>query len=116
MKLKNFNASELSCPCCNINGVTEEAGNKLQELRDLFGTIFLSSAYRCDKYNKSINGGSTHPRGIAFDVRVSGMSESKKLQLLEYASELGFNGIGTYDRHIHIDLRKKKAFWIGVSK
>lgn len=115
MRWKNFKDSELACKCCNINKVTDEAGNKLQELRDLFGPVYLSSAYRCHKYNKSIQGGSTHPRGIAFDIKISGLSGSEKHKLLKLGMGL-FMGIGVYDKHFHFDLRETKSFWSGVSK
>ena len=54
----------------------------------------------------------THVRKIAVDIRCS----KDCLRIAQEASKLGFDGIGTYDKHIHLDIRGYPARWTGQSQ
>lgn len=89
----------------------------LQKMRDLYGKpIIISSGWRCEKYNAQIGAKrSKHMDGLAADIKVSDSHE--KYEIIKAAYEAGMTGIGGYDGHVHVDLRKTDpVFWIGVSK
>jgi len=54
----------------------------------------------------------THVRKIAVDIRCT----KDCLRIAQEASKLGFDGIGTYDKHIHLDIRGYPARWTGQSQ
>jgi len=102
-----FAPVELSCKCCGANKFNPETLSKLNKLRELVGhPITLSSAYRCEAYNKRIGATQTHATGQAVDVLVSG---AQAYDVIKKAIECGFNGIGVSQkgdrasRFIHID-------------
>ena len=53
----------------------------------------------------------THVRKIAVDIRCT----IECPRIAEEASKLGFDGIGLYDKHIHLDIRGYPARWTGKS-
>lgn len=118
MILKNFKKEELECPCCKKCEVREEAGQKLQKLRDKLGfPLPIASAFRCEQKNRAIKGatGSKHLLGSAFDIKTSGMNSRHRYELLREGVKL-FKGVGVYNRHIHLDDREVGAMWVGKSK
>ncbi len=118
VKIQNFHQGELACPCCGRYSIAEEALIKLQALRYLFGfPLSISSGFRCKKHNKQTGGSakSKHLLGIAFDIKTTGMSPDRKHKFVMLGSQI-FNGVGVYDKHIHLDSRKTPSFWVGKSK
>jgi hypothetical protein len=93
----------------------------LQKIRDHFGKpITITSAYRCDSYNKRIGGatGSYHSKGMACDISVSGVTPR---EVAKYAESIGILGIGLYESNadghfVHIDTRTYKSFWYGQAQ
>ena len=86
----------------------------LQKLRDKFGVINISSAYRTKSYNKKVGGvsNSQHLYGLAADITIA--DNSKLEEAGRYAEKLGFTGIGLdskYQKFIHVDTRKSKSFF-----
>ncbi len=86
----------------------------LQKMRDKFGTISISSAYRTAAYNKKVGGvsGSQHLYGLAADITIS--DNSRLLEAAQYAEKIGFTGIGLdnkYQMFIHLDTRSSKSFF-----
>ncbi len=94
--------------------VDEKLVKFLQKLRDKFGVINISSAYRTASYNRKVGGvaNSQHLYGLAADVTLK--DNSKLLEAARYAEKIGFTGIGLddkYENFIHLDTRKKKSFF-----
>ena len=113
MKYPNFTVTEVECPCCNKNGVDEDALAKLQALRDEMGRgLKINSAYRCAKHNDSVGGGtrSQHLLGKAFDISVRGWPQEERMKMVEAAEEIGFTGFGYYDNFLHADTGPAR-FW-----
>lgn len=123
---KNFNSYEFRCglgsPCaCSTILIDDKLVEYLQKIRDHFGkSITITSAYRCDSYNKRIGGatGSYHSRGMACDIVVDGITPR---EVAKYAESIGILGIGLYetalDGHfVHIDTRNYKSFWYGQAQ
>ena len=74
--------------------------------------IIVNSGYRCPSYNEKVGGvpGSYHLYGMAADVRVPGMNPE---DLIRYAHDVGFLGLGLYQTFCHLDIRSKYASWEG---
>lgn len=70
-KYKNFRKKEFKCPCCNGYGVgiASSLVQNLQKLRDKYGSVNITSGYRCPKWNKKAGGdyNSAHLKGQAAD-------------------------------------------------
>lgn len=81
---------------------------------DLGYTPVITSGYRPSEHplehHKHKPG--THSQGIAVDLRCR--SDCRKIA--DLAKDIGFTGIGIYDRHIHLDIRKVPATWYGKSQ
>ena len=114
---KNFYRDEFVCPCCGICHITAKLLIALQICRDKFkNPILIASGYRCESYNKKIGGvkGSYHCLGEAADLQTEHFSMASEKLLLEIVCP-HFNGVGIYDKHIHVDLGTKRI-WTGKSK
>jgi len=87
-----------------------DAVKSLDDLTTKFGRkLTINSASRSPGYNAgvSFSKSSQHSHGDAFDIDVSGMSDTEKERLVGEAIKLGFRGIGAYDNgSIHLDTRK----------
>ncbi|MBA7556851.1 hypothetical protein ES705_49574 [subsurface metagenome] len=84
----------------------------LEKLRIIIGNkpIIITSGYRCKNQNSIVGGekNSYHKYGLASDIKVSGITPEF---LTKYAQRVGFMGIGTYKKFIHLDLRNEIYFW-----
>ena len=94
--------------------IDEKLVNLLQKLRDKFGIINISSAYRTKSYNKKVGGvsNSQHLFGLAADITIS--DNGKLEEAARYAEKIGFTGIGldkNYENFIHVDTRSGKSFF-----
>lgn len=86
----------------------------LQKMREKFGVINISSAYRTAAYNKKVGGvsNSQHLYGLAADITIA--DNSKLLEAARYAEKIGFKGVGLDDKYqnfLHLDTRKKKSLF-----
>lgn len=108
-----FTASELRCKCgnCNKNVPHEMKQSFLDDLdflRECYGPIILTSAYRCDQHpeerRKQYPG--NHYKGIAADIKVNNGHEAYKL--MQLAFHLGFTGIALGNGFVHVDMRDTK--------
>ncbi len=86
----------------------------LQKMRDKFGKINISSAYRTSSYNRKVGGvsNSQHLYGLAADVTIS--DSSRLTEAARYAEKIGFTGVGLddkYQKFLHLDTRKNKSFF-----
>jgi uncharacterized protein YcbK (DUF882 family) len=112
---KNFNSSEFDCKCkdpnCQTTLIDKDHLDKLQALRDFLGQpVTITSAFRCEKYNKAVGGASKsrHKEGDATDIIVKNMTPDEVAEKCEH-----FDGLGKYNSFTHIDSRgeEKKARW-----
>ena len=110
----HFNLSEFACPCCKRVMLHPKLLGKLVELRKILERpLYITSGYRCPKYNQKIGGvtNSYHCIGLAADIQVRDIS---LLELLEICENIGFNGIGFYEKKnfLHLDVRPtKRSRW-----
>ena len=110
MLSEHFSREEFACHHCGElpeQGISQALLDGLEKLRTAIGNepIYISSGYRCAKWNRANNGvpNSDHMKGKAADIYVTGMS----------AYELGlqcqniFDGVGIYeeDDFVHVDMR-----------
>ena len=123
---EHFNSYEFRCglgrPCaCTTILIDDKLVEFLEQIRQHFGQpITITSAYRCENYNRSIGGatGSRHSKGQAADIVVKGVSPR---EVAKYAESIGVLGIGLYETDsdgyfTHIDTRDYKSFWYGQSQ
>jgi len=106
----HFKLSEFSCPCCKRVILHPKLLVKLIELRKILERpVYITSGYRCPEYNQKIGGvvNSYHCIGLAADIQVKDIS---LIDLLGYAEEIDFNGIGFYEKKnfLHLDVRPTK--------
>ena len=106
----HFNLSEFACPCCHRVMLHPKLLVKLIDLRKILGRpIYITSGYRCFAYNRKVGGvvNSYHCIGLAADIKVKDIN---LIELLGYAEEIDFNGIGFYEKKnfLHLDVRPTK--------
>lgn len=112
---KNFSVGEFRCRDESDEIlIDEKLVSLLQKMRDKFGTISISSAYRTPKYNTQVGGvkNSQHVYGKAADITLT--NNKKLLEAARYAEKIGFSGIGLdnkYKMFIHVDTRSGKSYF-----
>lgn len=108
----NFNRSEFACSCgCRQDTVDAELLAMVQDLRNVFGPINISSGNRCTEHNKQIGGAenSQHLFGRAADLHFRDVHLSEVAAYIdEYYPE---TGMGVYGSFIHLDSRNHTARW-----
>lgn len=89
----------------------------LQKIRDHFKrALIITSGYRTPSYNAKVGGSPTsyHVKGMAADIRVSGIDP---VIVGMYAESIGAKGIGLYaydNGFIHIDTRQMHYRWLQI--
>lgn len=112
---ENFSVKEFRCKDGSDKILVDENLVKLlQKMRDKFGVIIITSAYRTKSYNKKVGGvsDSQHLYGYAADITIRKTSEL--LKAAQYAEKIGFGGIGLdnkYQMFLHLDTRKNKSYF-----
>ncbi len=107
---------EFECPCCRRVMLFPDLFARLNRLRMVINRpVYINSGYRCKEENHKVGGvsGSYHLLGMAADIHVK---DFLLYDLLLYAQEMGFNGIGFYEKKnfLHLDIRSgTKQFWKG---
>lgn len=102
----SFNRQEMECRHTGEAFMDSDFMYRLQALRDKFGPMRITSAYRSASHpievNKKLPG--AHNTGRAVDVAVS---HDKAYALIRIATQMGFTGIGVQQRgngrFIHLD-------------
>jgi uncharacterized protein YcbK (DUF882 family) len=118
----NFNLQEFNSKCGreipnNVLPNIIQLAKNLQVLRDALGkTISITSGYRSPQHNKKIGGAkdSQHVKGMAADIKVTGMTPKEVALVIEGLIEQGKikqGGIGIYPSWVHYDIRGTKARW-----
>ena len=111
-----FSLYEFECPCCKRVMLSPDLLARLNHLRMVINRpIYINSGYRCKEENHKVGGvsGSYHLLGMAADIHVKDFLLS---DLLTIAQEIGFNGIGFYEKSnfLHLDVRPgEKRVWKG---
>jgi len=111
-----FSLFEFECPCCRQVMLSPDLLVRLNHLRMVINKpISVNSGYRCKEENHRIGGvtGSYHLLGMAVDIHVK---DFLLFDLLLYAQEMDFTGIGFYEKEnfLHLDIRPgKKRVWKG---
>ena len=111
---KYFKLSEFSCPCCKRVMLHPKLLGKLVEVRKILERpVYITSGYRCSKYNRKVGGivNSYHCIGLAADIRVKDIN---LITLLEICENIDFAGIGLYEKKnfLHLDVRPtKRSRW-----
>ena len=109
-----FTLYEFECPCCRRVMLSPDLLARLDHLRRVIDRpIYINSGYRCKEENHKVGGapGSYHLLGMAADIHVKDYLLS---DLLIYAQEIGFRGIGYYEKEnfLHLDVRPgPKHLW-----
>jgi len=99
-KYPNFRKNEFICPNCKSygNGIASSLLDVLQDLRDKYGNLIITSGYRCNNWNKRVGGAtnSWHLTGQASDFyfgsgilqnqnkRINVVNEIKKMKNVHY--------------------------------
>lgn len=115
---ENLTSNEFACRHCDVAKIDDKLITFVQKIRDHFGKpVTINSGYRCPTHNKAVGGasGSYHTKGMAADIRISGVDP---IEIAKYAESIGVLGIGLYETNqdgffVHIDTRTKKSFWYG---
>ncbi len=94
--------------------IDEKLVTLLQKMRDEFGKIIISSAYRTPSYNTKVGGvkNSQHVLGQAADITLS--NPKKLLEAARFAEKIGFGGVGLdekFGKFLHLDTRSKKSYF-----
>ena len=100
-----------------ITGLKHDLISMLDKARDLYGgPIIITSGYRTPEQNKKAGGvtSSAHVAGLAVDIRAP-KDAAKKKALIAALRQVGFIRIGVYDKHLHVDIdrRKPQVAWAG---
>jgi uncharacterized protein YcbK (DUF882 family) len=114
---KNFNRSEFECQCgeCGLDTVDIELLELLQQLRDKFGRLKITSGHRCVDHNNAIGGNknSYHLHGRAADIVPLDADIIEVANYIESINHKGGMGVYLDDNFIHLDARSYKARWRG---
>jgi len=111
-----FSLCEFGCPCCRRVMLSPDLLTRLNHLRMVINRpVYINSGYRCKEENHRVGGvtGSYHLLGMAVDIHVK---DFLLFDLLLYAQEMDFTGIGFYEKEnfLHLDIRPgKKRVWKG---
>jgi uncharacterized protein YcbK (DUF882 family) len=121
----NFKLEEFQCKCgCEMpRNVMEnifKLSDQLQILRDIYGSIHINSAYRCESHNESIGSNSTsqHILGKAADITAE-LTPGELADVIEEDIQnniVKFGGLGRYSTFTHVDIRGYKARWDNTKK
>lgn len=105
---------EFGCKHCgSTKGLSGELLAVLELVRCNFkAPVIVTSGKRCEEHNHKVGGSkkSKHLEGIAADIVVDGIKPRVVFGYLVTVFPNSY-GIGLYDGHVHIDVRKNKARW-----
>lgn len=104
----NFHRAEFACQCgCGFDTIDALTLRIVQDVRDQFGAIKITSGCRCKTHNRAVGGSSKsqHLKGRAADI-VAGNATPK--EVADYVAERWPQAsIGRYPNFTHIDTRSK---------
>ena len=94
----------------DISELTSDMQKKLRSLANkMEKNLRVNSGYRTKEVNKRVGGvdKSDHIKRIAADISTTGFTINEKKKMLQLALDLGFEGIGTYNTFIHLDIKSR---------
>jgi uncharacterized protein YcbK (DUF882 family) len=104
---KYFKVEDFECKETGENEISVAFIHALDQLRAACGFPFIvNSGYRSKEHSvekRKPNGGGTHTRGIAADIRVSGGAQ--RMAIVKHASAMGMS-VGVAKTFVHVDIRK----------
>ena len=117
----NFSMDEFECKCgCVmpefVKKNVQELAENLQVIRDVYGKIDLTNAYRCKEHNADVGGSvnSQHLKGKAADIKSKQFSPSEIATItddLMKNESFTLGGVGIYNTFTHVDTRGSRARW-----
>jgi zinc D-Ala-D-Ala carboxypeptidase len=101
----NFSVNEFKCKCgCESILFSKDLLDSLQDYRDRYGSVIITSGYRCPKYNSEISTtghDGPHTTGFAVDIATDTNSQYNIVRF--YLSSYHAKGIGIAKNFTHID-------------
>lgn len=101
-------------PSCTLEQMNPDFLRKLDKLREYCGfPLLVNCFYRSVEHDKAKgrSGNSYHCKGRAADIYCT--DSYKRFAIVHNASYVGLNGIGIYERFIHVDDRLINTMWYG---
>jgi uncharacterized protein YcbK (DUF882 family) len=114
---EHFSRDELACRCCGKVELNFNFLKFIEKVRTEYGQpMIVTSATRCEQHNTKVGGVkySAHLTGEAADIFCADSMDRYKLVSL--ALKHGAEGIGVYDKFVHMDTktsqRQGKVIWV----
>ena len=118
--IRHFQPSEFKRPEC----LRKEMITKLDRLREACGfALIVTSSFRDADHNRAVGGvdGSAHclsPDGFysGIDLSIANLGAAGLFRVVRNALMLGFNRIGVYGDHVHLDVEDRlpqQVLWVG---
>ena len=107
----NFKRSEFECACgCGFDTVDYQLVQTLQDLRDMIGSMRITSGCRCASHNAAVGGATTSQHVLA---RAADFLTDKPDHVAGILNEWFPDscGIGIYSNRVHFDTRANAARW-----
>lgn len=101
-KLKDFDC-KCKNPLCFFTIIQTSTIDSLASLKEEFGEVFVTSAYRCQSHNERVGGValSNHTLGDAIDI----VPANKDIDTLYEVAKKHFKYVEKYKKFIHCDNR-----------
>jgi hypothetical protein len=123
---KNFDSSEIKCPCCGDTNIRLKTVELAQAIRDeLKQPVYVpeGGGKRCSAYQDTIGDYvSAHESGDAIDLYIKPYKLANMLTIAHLGKELGATRIGLYPEYhvksVHLDLFPiiKSESWVRTIK
>jgi hypothetical protein len=132
---EHFTSAELACRHCKVNACAQDLVDALEAIGPAALAVMveegkatdeqkaagrlpvhLDCAYRCPAHNLAVGGvpDSEHTRGLAADIKMSGMTTRQMYQAAVKVPAFRDGGIGVaaHQGYIHVDVRGTHARWL----
>jgi hypothetical protein len=108
-------SSDITNNSTNVKGLNPKLVQLLNEFKQAYPNIPVTSGYRSPEHNASVGGasGSQHLRGNALDFSVRNIPITETIKILEWWKQRGARGFGYYpnSQSIHIDIREGNTYY-----
>jgi len=104
-KWPDFSINEFKCKCgCNKVLISTKLLDALQDYRDRYGSVIITSGYRCPEHNNSVSStghDGPHTTGLAVDISTDSKSQYNVVRF--FLNDYIAQGIGIAKSFTHID-------------